>query len=161
MKPINVGDHIALIDDEFYPVISKFTWSFNRGYAMRVIKGTNYFETMQTLVMGNPRGQDVIDHINGDGLDNRTCNLRIITRQQNAFNSKSKAKHARIHSIYKGVVYRTDRKKWVAIITLNAKQRYLGQYQTEQEAALAYNKAAKELFGEYAKLNKIDNMEGN
>lgn len=91
-----------------------------------------------------------VDHINGDRLDNRSKNLRVCTNKQNNRNKgPQKGK-------YKGVHWSKTSKRWVAQITKNYKVRHLGCFMTAEAAALAYNEAAKELHGEYAYLNKID-----
>lgn len=103
---------------------------------------------MHRLILSAGDG-DVVDHINGDGLDNRRSNLRIVTIQQNAFNQK----HHGGSSRYKGVSYRADSGTWRAYITNDGKRRYLGTFASEDDAASAYNNEAERLFGEHAKLN--------
>lgn len=103
---------------------------------------------MHRLIL-SARDGDVVDHINGDGLDNRRSNLRIVTIQQNAFNQK----HHGGSSRHKGVSYRADSGTWRAYITKDGKRRYLGTFASEDDAARAYNNEAERLFGEHAKLN--------
>ena len=91
-----------------------------------------------------------VDHINGNRLDNRKENLRLATPQQNQMNRKS---HRNSTSKYKGVSWDKSRNKWRALIMIDNKYKHIGRYQDEREAALAYDKAARELFGEYAHLN--------
>jgi hypothetical protein len=90
------------------------------------------------------------DHINHDTLDNRRANLRIATRTQNLANSR---KQDRASSRYKGVVRAA--RGWQAYLTNNRKRQYLGYFDTEEEAALAYNWAAVAAWGEFARLNVI------
>lgn len=108
----------------------------------------------------------VVDHINNDNLDNRFCNLRTATHQQNGFNqSKSTSKNKNTYSKYKGVFYdkhkdgltkRGERKKcWRSVIMFNNKH-YYSYHQTEIEAAIAYNDKALKYFGEFANLNVIE-----
>jgi hypothetical protein len=106
---------------------------------------------MHRLIMNAPEGMHV-DHINGDGLDNRRENLRIVTAQENQFNSR---KHLAGHSVFKGVSWSNLAKKWRAYISPNRKQIHLGLFESEIEAAKAYDEKAKELFGPYAKLNLV------
>ena len=94
-----------------------------------------------------------IDHIDGDPSNNRISNLRLATRNQNARNQKKNINSDNT-SKYKGVsLLRGNR--WVAKIAFDGKNRGIGTYDTEREAALAYNVRAFELFGEFARLNII------
>jgi hypothetical protein len=99
----------------------------------------------------NPSANMVIDHINGDKLDNRRSNLRICTQAENVRNQK-KTRYPRL-SHYKGVS--KDHGCWRARITKDRVWYCLGYFRTEEAAAQAYNQAAQELFGEYARLNII------
>lgn len=98
-----------------------------------------------------------IDHIDRNRENNDPPNLREVTRQQNIHNT-GKTTVRMCSSRYKGVFIDKTcrRKKWVAQISHNGNQRKLGYFYSESEAALAYNKAAMELFGEYACINVID-----
>jgi len=96
-----------------------------------------------------------VDHINHNGLDNRRENLRIATPSQNHGNIKKQ--RGVYTSIYKGVCFESRYKlKWLASIKVGGVQMYIGRYPTEEEAARAYDKKAKELFGEFAYLNFPD-----
>ena len=106
---------------------------------------------MHRFLIDCPDDKDV-DHINGDTLDNRLCNLRVCTRGQNNMN---RVKKPNCSSIYKGVSWQKKIKRWVAKISINNKTVYIGTYTDEKEAARAYNKAAKKHFGEFARLNEV------
>ena len=96
-----------------------------------------------------------VDHRNNDGLDNRKENLRVCTHQQNRANSKLQSNNT---SGYKGVVYNNEsgrRKRWTVRMKVDNKNVYVGRYLTKEEAASAYNEAAKKYYGEYARLNII------
>jgi len=143
----------AIVDDSDYPFLSQFKWQamFNRGrwYARAWIGGRRV--TMhRALIQANAR--QPIDHKNGNGLDNRRSNLRLCTPAQNAMNRRPQ-KHS---SRYKGVRWHSDYSKWVARIKVNQKLIHIGCFQTEEEAAEAYNREAVKLFGEFAMLNKIE-----
>jgi AP2 domain len=88
------------------------------------------------------------DHINHDGLDNTRANLRPVTAAQNAQNKRPQEGGA---SRYRGVTW--DRGKWRAVIHLNRVPRHLGSFDREEDAADAYDRAALEMYGEYAYLN--------
>lgn len=94
-----------------------------------------------------------IDHINRVRHDNRIENLRSATHHDNMGN---RSKTSNCSSIYQGVSWDNWKKKWVARICNGWKQQSLGSFDSEVEAALAYNEAAKQIFGEFANLNKIE-----
>ena len=91
-----------------------------------------------------------VDHINNNGLDNRRCNLRLATRQQQNMNRK---KLKGCSSRYKGVYWAKNRKKWCVRIEFNAKVMFLGYFESEIKAGKAYDEAAIKYFGEFARLN--------
>lgn len=99
----------------------------------------------------NPKQGEVVDHINGNGLDNRRKNLRVTTQMGNCANSR-KPKNA---AGYRGVFRRTGTYgvPYYAIIANCGKKRYLGQFHTAEEAAKAYDSAAVEAYGKFAQLN--------
>jgi hypothetical protein len=96
----------------------------------------------------NVRPGQLIDHINGDGLDNRLSNLRICTVAQNAHNSRRSLNNT---SGFKGVYYRKDEKKWQAQIHVSGHKIPLGRFGTPEAAYAAYCEAAKKYFGEFAR----------
>jgi len=98
----------------------------------------------------NPDNRKCVDHIDGNKLNNNFNNLRWCTNFQNNGNRK---KQNHTTSKYKGTSYRKDTKKWRAYIMRNDVQIPLGCFDTEEEAGRAYDSAARELFGEFAKLN--------
>jgi len=146
---------IAIIDSEDSEKINKHNWwvlpSLNTQYAAAKIKGRCVL--MHRFIVSAPLGT-TMDHINGNGLDNRKGNLRYATASQNAANT-GKPTITRCTSIYKGVSLTKEpwrRKRWVAQIRVNGK-RFRWRCATEREAARVYDKVAKKHFGEYARLN--------
>jgi len=141
----------CIIDLTDYDIIAQYNWTYQKsGYANACINGKNVF--MHNLLMGTVG----IDHINHNGLDNRRINLRLASNQQNVRNRR-KIFNKQTTSIYKGVHYDKLNKKWRAFVTVDYKCIHLGRYKYEYEAALAYDKAATKYFGEFAKLNFINN----
>lgn len=161
MKEIKLTQgKVALVDDEDYEWLSQWRWiaHVQRGhiwYANRrrwkhEVYDGGVILGMHRAIMNAPVGMQV-DHINGDGLDNRKSNLRLCTSLENHFNLR-KIKPAT--SKYKGVCvspegyitaygYRDDRTV------------YIGRFKTEEDAALAYNEFALRIRGEFARLNEI------
>ena len=88
----------------------------------------------------------LIDHINMNSLDNRICNLREATYSENSQNARAKSTNT---SGFKGVYYSKEWRRWFASICINGKIKFLGYHPTPEEASVAYNKAAKEMFGKF------------
>ena len=156
--PLSQGKE-AIIDAADYEWLSKFKWCFkvsrgDRGYAVHSIyyckvdgKDVNQVVKMHRVIMGSPAGLQ-IDHINGDTLDNRRSNLRVVTNRQNAMN---KRKRVGTTSQYKGVSWSKKYQKWEANIKLDGKKKFLGYFVCEYDAAQSYRFAAAENYGEYAR----------
>jgi len=98
----------------------------------------------------NPIDERLVDHWNCESLDNRGANLRFATRSQNMQNRRKKKKTS---SQFIGVHFKKSIKKWIARITYEGKRWYLGEFENEIDAARAYDEAAKEHHGAFARLN--------
>lgn len=94
---------------------------------------------------------NLVDHIDGDKLNNNLSNLRIATKAQNAMNSKKKQDNT--SSKFKGVYLQIKTNKWRASININNKSIHIGCYFSEEAAADAYNTMAKQMFGAFACIN--------
>ncbi len=137
----------AIVDDEDFEYLNQWKWLFDSNYARRSIgpAGNQECLYMHKLLINCPKNRKG-DHINGNKLDNRKSNLRIATVSENGMNRKVSKNNK---SGLKGVSFFEGR--WRAYI----QRKFLGYYSTKKEAAIAYNKAAQEFFGEFARLNKI------
>lgn len=157
--PLTQGK-VTIIDDDMINRVSYFKWytikkSRRVGDAYYVVTSFGKKRrhlSMHRLIMGNICDEFNVDHINGNGLDNRRENLRICTNSQNAMNRR---KLLGCSSIYKGVFYQKRLKKWAARYKINGVRTVIGYFDNEEGAALAYNKAVKIHFGEFALLNTI------
>ncbi len=149
----------VIIDDEDYILISRYKWHTLKTnvnyYAATNIGGrkNRKYILMHRLIMHANDERDV-DHINYNGLDNRKINLRLCSRKNNIRRKNKCIKPC--SSQYKGVWWRKDTKKWAAEITVDGKKIALGCFMNEIEAAQAYNHAATEYFGEFKRLNIIE-----
>lgn len=154
MKEIQLTQgKITLVDDEDYERVSQYKWFAHkeniRFYAWgrinkKIIK-------LHRFIMNIHNPKILVDHINGNGLDNRKENLRFCSASQNNFNRKP----IKNISGYKGVRKELKSKNWSARIYMNYKEKYLGSFITKEDAAKAYNEAAIKYFGEFANLNII------
>lgn len=143
---------LVFVDPEDYEYLSQFTWHIDqKGYVYRHawIDDKRTTVKMHREIMNCPPGMTV-DHRNGDRLNNRRCNLRICTGNQNAKNRK---KNSRMLAQYKGLDYIPWSKKWRARIQANGKRVHLGVFATQEDAAQAYNAAAVKYHDEFANLN--------
>ena len=142
-----------VIDPDDFPRVSEHSWSHGkRGYAVyhtsrRSPEGQKAIP-LHRFLMRPPDNMDV-DHISGDKLDNRKCNLRLCSHQQNMFNQKKRETNT---SGFMGVSQHSCG-RFEAYVHKNGKKHYLGLYDTAELAARARDRAAQELYGIYAKLN--------
>lgn len=156
MKEIQLTQgKVALVDDEDFESVNQFKWyaQNKRGSFYAARKSSETAEIMHRFLLKPPSGM-VIDHIDGNSLNNQRKNLRIVTPRQNSLNRR-KGKGATT-SKFKGVNWDKFRKRWVAQIRVFKKHpKRIGVFLSEIEAALAYNEAAIKYHGEFARLNII------
>ena len=160
--PLN-GKHgdgkFTTVDVDFFDAVSQYRWYMTKdGYVYRSqhISGSGRNRVKKNIALhreiaGAPIGK-VVDHLDRNPLNNARANLRICTRSQNEANSPSRGGTSK----YKGVSRNIGRgKAWQSGIKFQYKRIALGMFDTEKEAAKAYDKKAKELFGEFAYINLI------
>jgi hypothetical protein len=137
---------VVKVDDEDFELVSQFKWLNFNGYAGR-FKNKSEVESfnrhkrelvmMHRLLTDAPKGMDV-DHINRDKTDNRRSNLRIVDRAANSRNQAARPKA----SAYKGVYpAQSGNGRWVAIMKNRGRQKWVGTFDTQEEAAMAWNSA--------------------
>jgi len=154
---LKTGENVLVDDEDFY-WINQWRWQAisikNKKYVFRSRRNNHLGYTsrayLHRIVMRTEDKHLIVDHINGNTLDNRKENLRICTKSENNKNTSS---HKNSSSIYLGVSYDKLRKKWNAQLKHNGLWKLAKRYNTEEEAAKAYDIAAKEHFGEFANLN--------
>lgn len=149
---------VAVIDAADILLVEGWNWTAERSkvggttYAVRgasIGGGRSKTVKMHQVIFAFAEGK-LPDHKDGDGLNNRRQNLRPATHQQNTWNRRLSSANT---SGFKGVCYRIDRGTWLASITVNGKRRKLGTFGDRVDAAMAYDAAASEMFGEFAVLN--------
>lgn len=157
-----------LLDETDKSLLSAFKWratatnkAKTKFYCVAWVAGSPMY--LHRLILNAQKGQ-IVDHVNGNGLDNRRKNIRICTIEENQHNrggwSKRAAIHSQEHPIYKGV-WRTSRhatarnntKTWEARICWERKQRYIGTFDLPEQAAVAYDDWARTFHGVFARLN--------
>lgn len=154
--PLSQGK-FTLIDEEDLPLVSRHSWYATESDAGIWYAFAGYQDeygrtrqlAMHRFLLDPPDALDV-DHVNSDGLDNRRSNLRIATRQQNTFNQRLRSTNK---SGYKGVSYCRQTSRWKAQIKFEGRAVTLGRFDTAECAAMEYDKAARLIHREFARLN--------
>lgn len=155
----------VLIDEADFEFVSQYAWKVLKN------KSVSYATTrvfckcckrqstvyMHRLLLGlEPGGKTIVDHKNHNGLDNRRDNLRACASWQNAHYKRMRKGVEKYSSQYRGVRWVERYRLWEASIKVQGCQRWLGRYDEEKDAALAYDTAARDLVGPFAKLNFPD-----
>lgn len=152
MIPLTQGQ-VALVSDDKFEYINQWKWCARKDnkngkwYAIR--KGFGKTILMHRVVINAGEGV-LVDHRDGNGINNQSENLRTCTSSQNQANRGRQANNT---SGFCGVVWNKELKKWRAYITVSKRQIHLKYHSDIEDAAKAHDKAAKEYFGEFAVLN--------
>jgi hypothetical protein len=148
MKQISLTQgKFAIIDDEDYALVSQYNWYYNNGYAKAYHQGKRL--RMHRLILNASKGQPV-DHRNRNGLDNRRCNLRLCTLQENNRNITLRKDNT---SGYKGVSLDKTTGHWRPLVFVDGKAKTCGQFKDKRHAALTYDLWATFFHGEFASTN--------
>jgi hypothetical protein len=141
---------VAIVNDDDFERLNKFRWYFCKRYAVRdvIVNGKKETIYMHRLVTEAPDDLEV-DHINGDGIDNRKENLRLCTHAENSRN-RGRAKHNT--SGHKGVWFSKQSNRFIAETRLNGKKIHVGSFKTAEEASEAYKAKALEVHGDFANI---------
>jgi hypothetical protein len=157
MKTISLTQgYVTQVDDSDFEWLNKFKWHTRKFgqkiYAIRREyrgKNSRWIRMHRQILCALPDEEG--DHIDGNGLNNQRHNLRLCSHQRNSQSFRKKADSAT--SKFRGVSWQKLSKKWTAKISPCGKNIYLGIFQSEIEAAKAYDVSAKQYFGEFAQLN--------
>lgn len=152
MKTINLSQgKETIVDDSDYDLVMKYKWHFKKAFFSGYATGWvgNGKMRLHSYLMKPPLGY-VVDHINGDPLDNRRENLRIVKPIENNRNRRMNENNT---TGFRGVYWYTRYSKWVARINVSGKKLHLGYFTDKIEAANAYDQAALKYYGDFAHVN--------
>ncbi len=157
MKEIKLSQgKVALVDDEDFERVNEKAWHASKSRGLFYARSSTYVDKkcrcihLHRYILNCENIEIEIDHIDGNGLNCQKKNLRECTHSQNMMNKKP---YKNGTSLYKGVHFQKSNNKYVATIRINGKQKHLGYYTKEIDAAIEYDKNAIKYYGEFARLN--------
>lgn len=148
--PISKSE-FAVVDIDDLPLVLDYspTWCRDSDYAYATNRRNPL--AMHRVILNPPKGLDV-DHVNGDKFDNRRSNLRLATRSENCANKKIRSDNK---TGFKGVFWISTKNRFVVEVEKQGVKKYVGAFKCKYDAATAYNFAAFEIFGVFAKTNYV------
>jgi hypothetical protein len=154
------GD-VALVDDDCVALLAGHKWNCavrkskhgESKYAIAYVRnGDKWYQLlMHRIIMGAAQGV-MVDHVDGNGINNFRCNLRFATHKQNMRNRQATPG---LTSSYKGVWWEKRDGVWRACIKCDGRTIHLGSFRTQEQAAVSYNEAARKYHGDFALLNNV------
>ena len=156
--------YVAIVDDADYALVAQFRWfarpAKHTVYASRTAwsQGVTTQIQMHRLILGVPSGV-LVDHADGNGLNNSRSNLRLATTAANNANRRPREDRGKTVPGVKGVKFDVRRNRFCARIQFQGQQIFLGSFESVQEAAIAYNAAALRLYRSFARLNEVSTHE--
>ena len=141
---------VAIVDAADLPLVEVYTWHTAPSGRSGLIYARSQVDDRKRLMHQLITGWAMVDHANGDGLDNRRHNLRPTSRSQNMANRRKSVSGS---SQFKGVYWQKSVARWRAQIGYQGQRIYLGLYDSEEDAGRVYDAAARERFGKFAALN--------
>ena len=164
MPPIELLNDLFLINDDFRLVHKKRRFGVkvgsvagnenSNGYVRVKVNGVLYLahRVIYYMATGIDPNDDEIDHADGNPRNNNPSNLRVATHGQNQQNG---GRYKNNSTGYRGVYWHSQHRKYAAVIQVDKKRIHIGLYRNKDDAATAYNEAAKNMFGEFARLNEV------
>lgn len=144
--------HTVVVDEQDRPLVESRKWRVADANSSGIAYAYSGTDALHRLIMQPGKG-DVVDHVNGNGLDNRRANLRVCAHRENIRNARLLVS-AKKRSRFKGVSLHTETGNWQAVIHQNGERLHLGTFGEEEKAARVYDAAAKVFFGRFARTNK-------
>lgn len=150
------GAHKVYVDQSDVDLISRYSWCIakrsDKLYCAARIGGKVIL--MHRFLLGLSDKDNIVDHKDGNGLNNIRSNIRVCTHSQNLMNRAMGRKTRK--SLFKGVYWIANRSKWLSYISVNGVRSYGGVFINQIDAARSYNQLALRLHGEFAKLNDLN-----